>query len=90
MRLAQAPEPPPDPSTSGVASAHGSPLDQHVIESVRAGVEERTWEAFWRVVIDGKEAAVVAQELGISVQAVHNAKYRVRRRLQQETDRTPE
>jgi RNA polymerase sigma-70 factor (ECF subfamily) len=90
MRLAQVPEPPPDPSTSGVANGRACALDQRVVELVRAGVEERTWEAFWQVVVEGRAAAEVAEELGISVQAVHNAKYRIRRRLQQEVDGLPE
>jgi RNA polymerase sigma-70 factor (ECF subfamily) len=89
-RLAQVPESPPEPSTSGAYRAHGSPLEQRAIELVRGGVEERTWQAFWRVVVEGQEAAGVASELGMSVQAVYNAKYRIRNRLQQEVDRLSE
>ncbi len=89
-RLAQIPESPPEPSTSGAARGHGSPLEQRAVELVRAGVEERTWQAFWRVVVEGEEAAAVAKELGMSVQAVYNAKYRIRNRLQQEVNRLSE
>lgn len=89
-RLAQVPEPQSEPSTSVKVRTHGSPLEQRAIELVRAGVEERTWQAFWRVVVEGQQAAVVAKELGMSMQAVYNAKYRIRNRLQQQVDRLSE
>jgi DNA-directed RNA polymerase specialized sigma24 family protein len=52
----------------------------------RSGVEERTWQAFWLVTVEGKEPAVVAESLGTTVQAVYGAIYRVRRRMRQELD----
>jgi RNA polymerase sigma-70 factor (ECF subfamily) len=53
---------------------------------VRAGFENRTWEAFRRVVIDRQSSAQVAMEMGMSVVAVYQAKSRVLRRLRQELD----
>jgi len=61
-------------------------LRRRAVEIVRAGVEERTWEAFWRVVVEGRPASDVAAELGISPQAVYDAKYRLQRKLRQELD----
>jgi RNA polymerase sigma-70 factor (ECF subfamily) len=46
--------------------------------------EDRTWEAFWRVVVDGQASADVAAALGISLNAVYKAKSRVLQRLRQE------
>jgi RNA polymerase sigma-70 factor, ECF subfamily len=86
VRLAQVSEQPPGASTSGLPGGHGSHLERRAIELVRAGVEERTWQAFWRVAVEDKDAAVVAGELGISVRAVYDAKYRIRRKIRQELD----
>lgn len=86
QRLAQIPEQPPEASMSGVSPASSSSLQQRAIELVRAGVEERTWQAFWQVVVEGKEASAVAHELGMSVQAVYDAKYRIRQRIRQQFD----
>jgi RNA polymerase sigma-70 factor (ECF subfamily) len=46
--------------------------------------EERTWQAFWQVVVDGRSPADVAQQLGMSANAVHLARGRVLRRLREE------
>jgi RNA polymerase sigma-70 factor (ECF subfamily) len=45
-----------------------------------------TWKACWEHVACGRPAAQVAAELGISVGAVHAAKFRVLARLRQELD----
>ncbi len=44
------------------------------------------WEAFWLATTTKQSAAEVAGQLGISVAAVYNAKYRVLQRLRQELD----
>ena len=54
------------------------------MELVRAGVEDRTWQAFWRVTVDGRPVADVADELGMTALAVYKAKYRVLRRIREE------
>jgi RNA polymerase sigma-70 factor (ECF subfamily) len=46
--------------------------------------EERTWRAFWGVVIDGRDPKAVALDLGVSVNVVYLAKSRVLARLRQE------
>ena len=62
--------------------------DQHVarklMELVEPHFEATTWCAFRRVVMDSVKAAVVAEELGMSVNAVLLAKSRVLSRLRQE------
>jgi RNA polymerase sigma-70 factor (ECF subfamily) len=53
---------------------------------VRAEFEDRTWQAFYRVTVDGQPARDVADELNISVDAVYQAKSRVLRRLRELID----
>lgn len=52
-------------------------FDYRAIELVRAGIEDRTWQAFWRVVVEGHSVAEVAEDLSMSPGAVYKAKYRV-------------
>jgi len=85
-RLAEIPEPSLGPSRSSSPGANGCSLERRAIELVRAGVEERTWQAFWRVAVEGEEVPAVAKALGISIQAVYDAKYRIRRKVRQELD----
>jgi DNA-directed RNA polymerase specialized sigma24 family protein len=54
------------------------------LELVQTTVEPQTWQAFWRMTIDGQKAAQVADELRTSAQAVYVANHRVRRKLRQE------
>jgi RNA polymerase sigma-70 factor (ECF subfamily) len=62
--------------------------DRHVaarlMELIEPQFEANTWQAFRRVALDGLKAATVAQELGMSVNAVLLAKSRVLSRLRQE------
>jgi RNA polymerase sigma-70 factor (ECF subfamily) len=48
--------------------------------------EPNTWKAFCRVALDGAEVGIVAQEMGISRNAVIVAKCRVLSRLRQESE----
>jgi RNA polymerase sigma-70 factor (ECF subfamily) len=51
------------------------------LDVVRGEFEPRTWDAFWKVVIEENEPAEVARSLGISRNAVYLAKSRVLSRL---------
>lgn len=55
-----------------------------VIELLRGEFEQRTWQSFWRTVVEGHETAEVAASLGITVNAVRKAKCRVLKRFRQE------
>jgi len=69
------------------ASSHGRQANSSLLsglEAVQAEFEDRTWQAFWRTVLDDKLTAQVAEELQISVNAVRLAKSRVLRRLRDE------
>jgi RNA polymerase sigma-70 factor (ECF subfamily) len=54
------------------------------LQLIRAEFEDRTWQAFWGMAVDGRSAADVGSELGLAANAVHQAKFRVLRRLRQE------
>jgi RNA polymerase sigma-70 factor (ECF subfamily) len=84
QQLAQIPDAPPDLSVTSPSSKVRGLLEHRAVEMVRAGVEDRTWRAFWLVTVEGRAPADVAQELGITAQAVYDAKYRVRRRIRHE------
>jgi RNA polymerase sigma-70 factor (ECF subfamily) len=64
--------------------------DRHVLnqlmELIRPEFEPATWNAFQRLVVDGRPSADVAAELNLSVNAVRIAKSRVVRRLRQEME----
>ena len=48
---------------------------------IRGEFEPRTWEAFWQTAVEGRAAADVAAELGMTPGAVRVAKSRVLHRL---------
>lgn len=54
------------------------------VQLIRAEFEERTWQAFWRTTVDGRPAAEVAAELGMTPGAVYIAKSRVLKRFREE------
>jgi RNA polymerase sigma-70 factor (ECF subfamily) len=61
-------------------------LVSRALEVMQAEFEPATWTACWRFVVDGRPAAEVARELGLSVNAVYLAKGRVLRRLRAELE----
>jgi RNA polymerase sigma-70 factor (ECF subfamily) len=63
---------------------HDRAVVRRLLDMIRADFEPATWEAFRRLTVDGRPAAAVAAELGVSRNAVYLAKARVMARLQQE------
>ena len=59
-------------------------LLHRTLEIIRGEFEERTWRAFWRMTVENRSAAEVGNELGLTANAVHQAKFRVLRRLREE------
>ena len=59
-------------------------LFRRAMQLLETEFEERTWRAFWQVVIEEQRAPDVARNLGISPNAVHLARSRVLRRLREE------
>jgi RNA polymerase sigma-70 factor (ECF subfamily) len=63
---------------------HDRYVSQRLLELLAPEFEPKTWQAFRRVVLDGEKPAVVAGELGMSVNAVYIAQSRVLARLREE------
>jgi RNA polymerase sigma-70 factor (ECF subfamily) len=58
-------------------------------EQVRGEFQESTWQAFWRIAIDGQAPREVAEALGMTVGAVYIAKSRVIARLRAQVPLCP-
>ena len=81
-RLLELPaEEPPD---SQAAGTEARAVYERCVRLIRAEFEERTWRAFWAAAVDGRPAAEVAAELGMTPGAVYVAKSRVLKRLREE------
>jgi len=59
-------------------------LTHRALTQVRAEFEERTWQAFWRSVIDGIGTEQVARALSVSAASVRQSRSRILRRLRQQ------
>jgi RNA polymerase sigma-70 factor (ECF subfamily) len=59
-------------------------LLHRALELVRLDFEDRTWQAFWRIAVEGQAVADVARDLGMSRNAVYIARSRILQRLHQE------
>ena len=73
----------------GIAFAEREPQPDsrfvhRALDVVRAEFEPRTWDAFWRIAVDGQSPAEVAAAMQLSLPAVYQAKSRVLRRLRRE------
>lgn len=75
---------------SELAQAWDAEHDRHVVrrllELIEPQFEPMTLQAFRRVVMEGQKPALVAADLGISVNAVFLGKSKILRRLRQELD----
>jgi RNA polymerase sigma-70 factor (ECF subfamily) len=54
------------------------------LEWIAGDFEPRTWQAFWKVQVEGQDTGSVARELDMTTAAVRKAKYRVLQRLREE------
>ena len=74
--------------TSDLARQWDQDHDRHVFQKLLASVEgdfePSTWQAFLRFAVEGRPAAQVAGELGVTESAVVQAKFRVLKRLREE------
>lgn len=82
--LQQLPDSPFEETTGRIDPAAG--LMHQAISLIRPELQEATWQAFWRTVVEGEKTADVARDLGMTTQAVRQARYRVLRRLRDELD----
>ncbi len=58
-------------------------LAHRALRMIEGEFETRTWRAFWRAAIEGHAPGDIADDLGMSPQAVRQAKYRVLCRLRE-------
>jgi RNA polymerase sigma-70 factor, ECF subfamily len=72
-----------DPDDSGEENAVRGLLDR-ALNLIRSEFEDRTWQAFWLTVVEGKSPNDLSIDLGMSPGAVRVAKARVLRRLRDE------
>lgn len=72
---------------SGISKLWDREHDEHVtkylLKRIQSDFAEKTWQAFQRFAIDGLAADTVAEELGITANAVFIAKSRVMSKLRQ-------
>jgi RNA polymerase sigma-70 factor (ECF subfamily) len=80
--LQQVADPLPGPGEEGAPEIRAVYL--RALELVRGEFEERTWQAFWLTVVEDRDPAVLAAELGMTANNVRQAKSRVLRRLREE------
>ena len=59
-------------------------LTSRALSQVQNEFELRTWQAFWRSVVDGIETGKVATEMEMSEAAVRQSRSRILRRLRQQ------
>ncbi len=75
---------PADESAESQACSAFAGVVQQALGLIRDEFEHRTWQAFWLTTVDQRGSADVAEQLGMSLGAVRQAKYKVLRRLRQE------
>jgi RNA polymerase sigma-70 factor (ECF subfamily) len=74
------------PDSAGSIDQEGDEqeLYRRALELIRDSFEEKTWRAFWSVVVEGRSPQEIALELGMSPGAVRVAKCRILHRLREE------
>ncbi len=88
-RLLQVPDLVAD-NSSEIARVPANPHLTQALERIRTDFEDTTWQAFWEVVVLGRQSTDVAARLNITVNAVYIARSRVLRRLRELLTQQPE
>ena len=84
QQLLQIPDPINDDSLLEPTAEETQRLYRRALQLIQTEFVERTWRAFLLLTVEGKPAADVAAELGMSLGAVYIAKSRVLSRLREE------
>jgi RNA polymerase sigma-70 factor (ECF subfamily) len=74
----------PDPLETFIDEEYRGRLALRALQIMKADFEPATYQAVWELVVDGRPAADVSREHGISLGALYAAKCRVLARLRQE------
>jgi RNA polymerase sigma-70 factor (ECF subfamily) len=73
-----------DPAAEVWESEYRGHQTRRALELMQRDFQPATWKACWEYVVQGRPAAEVAAELGMTVAAVHAARLRVLARLREE------
>jgi RNA polymerase sigma-70 factor (ECF subfamily) len=84
QQLQEIPDDEPATAEDAEEAKQTSALFHRALEQLKGEFEARTWQAFWRVTVDGQSSSVVGTELGMTPTAVRMAKSRVLHRLREE------
>src|SRR5262249_28898215 len=89
IHFSQLAAPATDPEEADAVDAHDEEgevrqLLQGAVEQIRGQVHPQTWQAFWKVVVEGKTPEEVGEELSMRPGTVRVAKSRVLSRLRAE------
>lgn len=85
QRLQEIPDVEPDSWSQGDDCSRVG-LVRRAASLVREDFEPHTWQAFWRLAVENQPAREIGIALGMTVDAVYQAKARVLRRLREELD----
>lgn len=83
-KLHNLPDDPYEDSDPNTENRLRKELVKRALGILKADFEERTWNAFWKTVVEKMPTADVALSLGMTKQAVRQARYRVLQRLRNE------
>jgi RNA polymerase sigma-70 factor (ECF subfamily) len=74
----------PEPGHELAEAEYRSLVVRQALQLMKRDFPEKTWKACWENVVEGRPAAEVAKELGVSVNLVYVAKFRVLHHLRHE------
>ena len=86
LRLLEEPEAIDEESLSAATSSTQPTTIQTILDSARTEFDDRTWQCFWMVAMEGHSAVEVAERFGMNPAAVRQAKYRVTKRLRRDLE----
>ena len=82
--MQQIADPFPIPDDEPTGDLQLQQLTSRAMAQVQNEFEVRTWQAFWRTIVDGIATGEVAQELQMSEATVRQSRSRILRRLRQQ------
>lgn len=82
--MQQVTDPVPVPEEEPTGEIQLQELTSRAMRQVQSEFEARTWQAFWRSVVDGIATDEVARELQMSAATVRQSRSRILRRLRQQ------
>jgi RNA polymerase sigma-70 factor (ECF subfamily) len=84
QRLQEVPEIEPESYVAESTLDGSGNILKRALEMIRGDFEPHTWQAFWLSAVEDQPAKAIAERLGMSLDAVYQAKARILRRLREE------